>query len=103
MQTTGVRQSTRMYIQHGEYSQYSVITVNGLQPLKLYKNFKDILKSFVCMTLHVLNKVNNNPFPKSSQHCQPRNIEQWRAVCTEFGGQALTNDLFYFQLTHFTV
>ena len=35
----GVRWTTRI-TQHGEYSQYSVITINGGQPLKLYKNFK---------------------------------------------------------------
>ena len=59
---------------------------------KTIKNFKDILKSFVCRALQVLNEVNKNPFLKSCQHCQPRNIEQWGDICTEFGGQALTND-----------
>ena len=40
----GIRQAQGCIAQHREYSHYFVITVNGKEPLKLYKNKKVVKK-----------------------------------------------------------
>ena len=40
----GVRRAQRCIIQHGGYSQYIVITVNGKEPLKIVLKFFNVKK-----------------------------------------------------------